>query len=129
MRTPSLLAGISAIALSLCLAGPSFAQGQQQTIMKVDVTKISTGFRASKIIGADVVNASNESVGKIDDVIIASDGKAPYAILSVGGFLGMGTHLVAVPYEALRVVDRKIMLPGATKDALKTLPEFKYAKD
>ncbi len=129
MRTPSLLAGIAVIAVSFCLSGQGLAQGQQQSIMKVDVTKISTGFRASKIIGADVVNASNESIGKIDDVIISADGKAPYAILSVGGFLGMGTHLIAIPYESLRVIERKIMLPTATKEQLKILPEFKYAKD
>ena len=129
MRKPSLLAGITVVALFSCVAGPSFAQGPQQTIMKVDVTKLSTGFRASKIIGSDVVNASNESIGKIDDVIISSDGKVPYAILSVGGFLGMGTRLIAVPYESLRVVERKITLPVVTKEELKTLPEFKYAKD
>jgi len=129
MRTPSLLAGIAVIAVSFCLSGQGLAQGQQQSIMKVDVTKISTGFRAAKIIGADVVNASNESIGKIDDVIISADGKAPYAILSVGGFLGMGTHLIAIPYESLRVIERKIMLPTATKEQLKILPEFKYAKD
>ena len=45
-----------------------------------------------------------------------------------GGFLGVGDHLVAVPYELLRfTADNKIMLNGATKDELKAMPEFKYA--
>ena len=48
-------------------------------------------------------------------------------MLSVGGFLGMGNKLVVLPYEQLKTMDNKIMLPGATKDALKALPEFKYA--
>ena len=48
-------------------------------------------------------------------------------MLSVGGFLGMGTKYVVVPYSSLQVRDKKMMLPGATKDSLKALPEFKYA--
>jgi len=41
--------------------------------------------------------------------------------------LGMGTKYVVVPYSSLMVRDKKMMLPGATKDSLKALPEFKYA--
>jgi len=48
--------------------------------------------------------------------------------LSVGGFLGVGTRLVAAPYESLRMQDRKLLLTGATRDTLKTL-QFKYATD
>jgi len=129
MKKLSLFAGAAAIALSVLMAGGGFAQGQPQTITKVDVLQVSTGFRASKVIGADVVNGANESIGKIDDVIIASDGKAPYAVLSIGGFLGMGARLIAVPYDSLRVVEKKIMLPGASKEQLKALPEFRYASN
>ena len=46
---------------------------------------------------------------------------------SVGGFLGMGTKLIVLPYESLKATENKLILPGATKDALKDLPEFKYA--
>jgi hypothetical protein len=52
----------------------------------------------------------------------------PFAVLSVGGFLGMGTKYVVVPYTSLQVRDKKMVLPGATKDSLKALPEFKYAE-
>ena len=51
-----------------------------------------------------------------------------FAILQVGGFLGLGGHLVAVPFQSL-VLDetgRKITLPNASKDELKKLPEFNY---
>jgi hypothetical protein len=48
-------------------------------------------------------------------------------VLSVGGFLGMGTKLIVLPYEQLKATENKLVLPGATKDALKDLPEFKYA--
>jgi hypothetical protein len=119
-----------AAAVVMPIGGASFGQGTQQTIpvLKTDVVRVATGFRATKIIGESVVNDANETVGKVDDIIVA-DGKAPFLILSVGGFLGMGTKLVAVPHEALKVHDKKLMLPGATKDTLKDLPEFKYAKE
>jgi hypothetical protein len=79
------------------------------------------------VIGSTVVNSANETVGKVDDIIVAKDGKAPFAVISVGGFLGMGNKLVVLPYEQLQTDGNKVMLPGATKDALKNLPEFKYA--
>lgn len=119
-----------ATAVAMSIGSASLAQGTQQSIpvLKTDVVRVATGFRASKIIGESVVNDANETVGKVDDIIVA-DGKAPFLILSVGGFLGMGNKLVAVPHEALKVHDKKLVLPGATKDTLKDLPEFKYAKD
>ena len=105
------------------------AQGMPQTVelAKVDVQKLAAGYRASKVIGSNVVNEENEVIGKIDDLLVSLDGKEPYAVLSIGGFLGMGTHLVAVPYETLKSTDDKIMLPGGTKNSLRMLPEFKYA--
>ena len=120
-----------AAAVALSTGSASFAQGTPQTlnVLKVDVVKVATGFRATKIIGETVVNDANEAVGKVDDLIIVPDGKVPVLILSVGGFLGVGTKLVAVPFDSLKIQDRKLLLTGANKDALKDLPEFKYAKD
>ena len=105
------------------------AQGVPQTVelAKIDVQKLAAGYRASKLIGSSVVNEENEVIGKIDDLLISLDGKEPYAVLSIGGFLGMGTHLVAVPYETLKSTDDKIVLPGGTKNSLRMLPEFKYS--
>jgi len=54
-------------------------------------------------------------------------GCAAYAVISIGGFLGIDTHLIVVPYDNLTLVDNKILLPGGTEDTLKMLPEFKYA--
>lgn len=97
-------------------------------MVKVDVEKLSTGYRASKIIGSNVVNDADETIGKVDDLIVnPADKKSAYVILSVGGWLGMGTRLVALPYDNLRISSSKIILPGATKEGLKALPEFKYS--
>src|SRR5262245_16058574 len=122
---------VAALAAATALAMPMLvlAQGPPQTVQltKVDVVKVATGYRASKVIGASVVNEGNDTVGKVDDIIIGQDGKSPFVVLSVGGFLGMGNKLIVLPYEQLKAVEGKMLLPGATKDALKALPEFKYA--
>jgi PRC-barrel domain len=118
--------------ISVVLAlGPTAAQVAPQTVelAKVNVQKLAAGYRASKVIGSSVINNANQSIGKIDDVLVSSDGKEPFAVLSIGGFLGMGSHLVAVPYDSLKFVDKKFMLPGGTKEGLKMLPEFKYASE
>ena len=111
--------------------GAAWAQGAPQTVglVKVDPQTVETGFRGSKLIGASVVNDANEAIGKIDDLIVSADGKTPYVVLSVGGFLGLGDRLVVVSYSNLRFADSKVVLPGGNKDQLRALPEFKYAKD
>ena len=127
MKSAMLLAGTAVISVSL-FSGSARAQGTAQTVelVKVDVQTLAAGYRASKVIGSSVVNDANETIGKIDDFLVSSDGKRPYAVLSIGGFLGMGTHLVVVPYDSLKFTDNKVMLPGGTKEGLKMLPEFKY---
>jgi sporulation protein YlmC with PRC-barrel domain len=119
---------MSAVAILAMLGAQAFAQGTPQTagVMKVDPASVATGYRVSKVVGSTVVNEANETVGTIDDLIVTPSEKVPFAVLSVGGFLGMGTKYVVVPYSALQVQDKKMVLSGATKDSLKALPEFKY---
>ena len=123
----------TAIAVATTLPAPLVvqAQGTPQTVQltKVDVVKVATGFRASKVIGSTVFNDAGDTVGKVDDVIIGEGGKEPFVVLAVGGFLGIGDKLVVLPYEQLKTMDRKIVMPGASKEALKDLPTFKYAAD
>ena len=123
----TLLAGAAVVAATL--SGPAFSQGAPQTLslMKVDPQSVATGYRTSKVVGSTVVNESNETVGTIDDLIVTPNEKVPYAVLSVGGFLGMGMKYVVVPYSALQVRNKRMVLPGATKESLKDLPAFKYS--
>jgi hypothetical protein len=123
----AILAGTAVIAAAL--SGPALSQGTPQTvaIMKVDPQSLATGYRVSKVVGSTVINEANETVGAIDDLIVTPGDKVPFAVLSVGGFLGMGTKYVVVPYNSLQVRDKKMVLPGATKESLKGLPEFKYS--
>ena len=120
---------ISAAVLLLSLGNPASAQGTPQTLSmtKTDPSTLATGYRASRVVGAVVVNEANETVGKIDDLIVTPTETVPYAVLSVGGFLGMDTKYVVVPFSAITVVDKHMMLRGATKASLKALPSFVYA--
>jgi hypothetical protein len=120
------LSGFTAIALPTL----AVAQGAAQTITAVDVKVVATGYRTSKIVGSTVINDAKESIGKIDDLIIAQDKHIVFAVVSVGGFLGAGSKLVAVQYDQLRPTpdNQGFVLAGATKDTLKALPEFSYNK-
>ncbi|WP_284315925.1 PRC-barrel domain-containing protein [Labrys miyagiensis] len=126
MRSLKFMAGICFLLSSLSL--PALAQGAPQTVtlMKIDPSTLATGYRTSKVVGSTVVNDVNETVGKIDDLIVTPSEKVPFAVLSVGGFLGIGTKYVVVPFSSLQIKDKQMVLPGATKDSLKALPEFKY---
>ena len=85
----------------------------------------------SDVVGLDIYNGQNNDIGKIQDVVFDKSDKVVGYILSVGGFLGMGTHYVAVDpcavfitYDGSNKTWRANM--NATKDQLKSAPEFKY---
>ena len=86
----------------------------------------ANGNRVSAIIGSNVVNAAAETVGTVDDLMITLSQNVHFAVLSVGGFLGMGKKHVVVPCSALEMRDDEIVFSLATKKSLKSLPEFNY---
>ena len=130
MKMASLFISAAIIGVAV-LAANANAQGVPQTveITKVDIQKVAAGYRASKVIGSSVINDANDNIGRIDDLLVTRDGKEPYVVLSVGGFLGMGTHMVVIRYDSLKFADNKIILSGGTKEGLKRLPTFQYAKE
>jgi sporulation protein YlmC with PRC-barrel domain len=119
--------GVLAIALTVCGAIGLVPQIVKSDVVVVDVVAVAQGLRTGDLKGKPVVNEKNERIGTIDDLIIGKD-RVLFGILQVGGFLGIGSHLVAVPYQSLQISEAptKILLPGASKEALKNLPEFKY---
>ncbi|QWG24593.1 PRC-barrel domain-containing protein [Bradyrhizobium sediminis] len=125
-------------------------------------------WRASKLVGLKVYNDANESLGSINDLLTDKSGNIKAVVIGVGGFLGVGEHLVAVPFDKIRFVNEPVAYTGAanapgsrpssttttgaatgtapavtaskpnpwypdhavfsaTRDALKAMPEFKYA--
>jgi hypothetical protein len=94
----------------------------------VEMRAIVTGWSAKKdILGKHVRNDRNEDLGRIEDLIITPKDEASFAIVGVGGFLGIAARLVAIPTKQLAVEGDHFKLPGATKDALKAMPPFIYA--
>ena len=104
------------------------AQGAIQSITgsRETVVQLTTGYRASRVIGSTVYSNTRDAVGKIDDLIVDPRDNVTYAVMSVGGFLGLGTHLVAVPFGTMHIVNRQLVLQDATRDSLRALPEFRY---
>ncbi|CAH0198440.1 PRC-barrel domain-containing protein [Roseomonas sp. CECT 9278] len=84
--------------------------------------------RASRLIGANIINEENRTVGEVHDLMVAPAGGPVIAVLSVGGFLGIGERYVALPLSELQWnADRsRWTLPGATVDSLKARPAFTY---
>jgi sporulation protein YlmC with PRC-barrel domain len=92
-------------------------------------TLTTTGYRASKLLGSTVYNESGDNIGSIDDFIIGGENEVSFAIISVGGFLGMGDRLVAVPAKLFTSnKEHQVVLPKASKQDLEALPAFQYAK-
>ncbi|HEV7264290.1 MAG TPA: PRC-barrel domain-containing protein [Falsiroseomonas sp.] len=86
------------------------------------------GLRASRFIGTNIYNEADETVGEVEELIVSPQGGPPLAVISVGGFLGIGARQVAVPFSELqRHAERdRWVLPGATRDSLKERPAFAY---
>lgn len=87
---------------------------------------------SSKVVGLDIYNNSNQDIGQIKDIAFGPDGRSQAYIVSVGGFLGMGEHYVAVNPSSVKVsyntTDKKWHAAmNASADQLKAAPEFKYA--
>ena len=122
LATASMIAGLG-------LVTPAFSEVTKQTIVltEVDPVVLATGWRATDIVGATVYDDAGADIGKLEDMIITSSDTVPYAVVSVGGFLGMNAHQVVVPASALELIDKKLTLHGATQESLKALPNFDFA--
>ncbi len=81
------------------------------------------------ILDGPVYNDLGEKIGTVDDIIVTPDEYVAFAIIGVGGFLSLGKKDVAIPMQQLEVLDEDLILPGATKEKLKALPEFVYGRD
>jgi sporulation protein YlmC with PRC-barrel domain len=120
---------LAILGTSLLIGGPQLAVAQEVEIVAVDVKRVGQGYRMSELMGNEVVNDVGEEIGDIDDFIVARDDQDLFAVLQVGEFLGLGGHLIAVPFESLEIDDPtgEIVLKGASKEAIEQLPTFEYS--
>jgi sporulation protein YlmC with PRC-barrel domain len=117
MLAKYLIAGAAASAL---LASVAFAQAPTATdSTKTEHAASSTtsssfqgDWRASKVVGLNVYNDNNESVGSINDLLMEKGGSIKAVVIGVGGFLGVGEHLVAIPFEKVKFVNEPVAYTG-----------------
>jgi hypothetical protein len=131
MKKGIVVALVVSMVLSLAagIAGAGVAGSATIGVAVEEMKALALGWSAKKqIMDKDVYNDSNEKVGEVEDLIIAPDKAVSYVIIGVGGFLGIDRHDVAIPAGQLKIQGDKLMLPGASKEALKALPKFEYAK-
>lgn len=83
----------------------------------------------AKLKGKSVYNENDEKVGDVKDLVMSADGKVTHVILGVGGFVGVGEHPVAIPYDEINQTGDRVTLQGYTKDQLKEMPAYEYPKD
>lgn len=94
----------------------------------IDDAALASSARASKIIGVKVYQG-DKSIGQIEDVLVdLRHATATAVILSVGGFLGMGDKLVAVPVTDIKIGSEAKFTTDLTKDQLAKAPAFDFAK-
>jgi sporulation protein YlmC with PRC-barrel domain len=106
-------AGLAASAL---LASVAFAQTPTTTTDRANNmapagasdSSFHGDWRASKIIGLNVYNDNNENVGSINDLLTDKNGSIKAVVIGVGGFLGVGEHLVAVAFDKVKFVDEPV---------------------
>jgi sporulation protein YlmC with PRC-barrel domain len=106
----------TALALILGVSGGAYAQtaGGATTSGSLIMQQQSGEMLAEDIIGANVRNAQNESIGSVSDLILDQNGQLKGAVISVGGFLGIGDKKVAVPWNAVKVGTAPTAASGST---------------
>jgi len=97
-------------------------------VAAAELRDVTWGWSAKRqVLGQPVFNDKDERIGSVDDVVISPDKAVSYLIVNAGGFIGVAKHDVAVSVSQLKQVDGKLVLPGATREALKASPPFEYA--
>lgn len=117
MFTKYMTAGLIGSAL---LATAAFAQTPAPTTDRAAPAPVAASdsayngsWRAAKVVGLSVYNANNESLGSINDLLMDKSGNIKAVVIGVGGFLGVGEHLVAVPYDKIKFVNEPVATASA----------------
>ncbi|WP_208507376.1 PRC-barrel domain-containing protein [Variovorax paradoxus] len=134
MKKSNLSAAVlSAMLMTLPVA--SQAQTAGATVFGVSesvLADVAKGWSVKKtILNAEVRNdaARPESLGKVEDLIVAPDGTVSYLIVNASKFLGIDDHRISIPVSQFRHVGNILVLPGATKEELRKVPVFIYSKN
>ena len=117
--------------LALIVPGVAGAQVAGSTVVGIaaaELREVTAGWSTKRqVLGQPVYNEKSERIGAIDDIIVSPAKAVSYAIVGVGGFLGVARHDVAIAVNQLSLTDGRLVLVGASKDALQAMPSFEYS--
>jgi sporulation protein YlmC with PRC-barrel domain len=107
---------------SALLASAAFAQSPTATTspatsaapVTASDSTYNGNWRASKVVGLSVYNEANESLGSINDLLTDKEGNIKAVVIGVGGFLGVGERLIAVPYDKIKFVNEPVATTSAS---------------
>lgn len=125
MKTPPAGTAMPTSAGGMTMADTATAKIKFVTAKPAEVT-------SSKLVGKNLYNNKNETIGEVEDLVIDNGKTVTGVVVSVGGFLGMGERYVLVDPSSifLHKADGKLKaMVDTDKDALKNAPEFKYNKN
>ena len=83
----------------------------------VSSSTLQGDWRASKVVGLKVYNDNNESLGSINDLVMDKSGNIKAVVLGVGGFLGVGEHLIAVPLDKIKFSNEPVSYTSVSSNA------------
>lgn len=90
---------------------------------------LATGWSVKKeFIGEPVHDTNGQEIGTVDDVIVGKEDSLIFAIVGIGGFMGLGTYDVAIEFSRFKLGKYGLLLPDASKETLQGLPQFVYPK-
>ena len=123
-----------AVAASFSASAPAWAQiaGSTTTVETVvaESTQLALGWSVKKtLLGKFIYNDAGLKVGKVEDLIISPDRNVSYVIVGAGGFIGIGRHDVAIAVTQIQDRSGKLVMPGATKEMIKSMPAFAYVDE
>ena len=104
---------LASVAFAQSPSSPSDTTKNAPTTTMSDTSSFQGNWRASKLVGLSVYNEKNESVGSINDMLTDKNGKIVAVVIGVGGFLGVGEHLVAVPFDKVKFSTEPVAYTGA----------------
>jgi sporulation protein YlmC with PRC-barrel domain len=110
------MAGTALLATVASAQTPTATTDRANMAPMASQSSLQGEWRASKIVGLSVYNDNNESVGSINDLLTDRNGNIKAVVLGVGGFLGVGEHLVAVPFDKIKFVNEPVAYTGAAAE-------------
>jgi sporulation protein YlmC with PRC-barrel domain len=118
MSAKTVTAALASTALLVTMASAQTpkATAGQATGASIPESSLKGDWRSSKVVGLKVYNDNNESLGSINDLLMDKNGSIKAVVLGVGGFLGVGQHLVAVPLDKVKFVNEPVAYTGTASN-------------